>query len=108
LVSHITAWHGVHQGDIISPIIFNIVVDAVVQEWYFRMKDSKTQTLFYADDGCLVGTDPIIVQQSLTLIVDLFDRLNLQLNTNKTKVMITFTPAASCRESLEAYTCCFN
>jgi hypothetical protein len=22
--------------------------------------------------------------------------------------MITFTPAASCRESLEAYTCCFN
>ncbi len=25
-----SAWHGVHQGDIISPIIFNIVVDAVV------------------------------------------------------------------------------
>jgi hypothetical protein len=25
-----SAWHGVCQGDIISPIIFNIVVDAVV------------------------------------------------------------------------------
>ena len=24
------AWRGVHQGDIISPIVFNIVVDAVV------------------------------------------------------------------------------
>jgi hypothetical protein len=24
------AWHGVHQGDNISPIVFNIVVDAVV------------------------------------------------------------------------------
>ena len=72
------------------------------------MKDDKMQTLFYADDGCLVGTDPIIVQQSLTLIVDLFDRLNLQLNTNKTKVMIMFAHAASCHESLEAYTCRFN
>jgi hypothetical protein len=72
------------------------------------MKDNKTQTLFYADDGCLVGTDPIIIQQSLTLIVDLFDCLNLQLNTNKTKVMITFAPAASCRESLEAYTRRYN
>ena len=66
------------------------------------MKDDKTQTLFYADDGHLVGTDPIIVQQSLTLIVDLFDRLNLQLNTNKTKVMIMFAHAALRRESLEA------
>jgi hypothetical protein len=29
------AWRGVRQGDIISPIIFNIIVDAVVREWYF-------------------------------------------------------------------------
>jgi hypothetical protein len=72
------------------------------------MRDDKTQMLFYADDGRLVGTDPIIVQQSLTLIVDLFDCLNLQLNTDKTKVMIMFAHAASRRESPEAYTCHFN
>ncbi len=66
------------------------------------------QMLFYADDGRLVSTDPIIVQQNLTLIVDLFDCLNLQLNTNKIKVMIRFAHAASCRESLEAYTRHFN
>ena len=101
------AWHGVHQGDIISPIIFNIVV-AVVQEWYFRMRDDKMQMLFYANDSCLVGTDPVIVQQSLTLIVDLFHCLNLQLNANKTKVMIMFAHAASRQESLEAYTHHFN
>ena len=27
------AYRGVRQGDIISPIIFNIVVDAVLREW---------------------------------------------------------------------------
>jgi hypothetical protein len=102
------ARRGVCQGDIISSIIFNIVVDFVVREWYFRMRDDKTQMLFYADDGRLVGTDQIIIQQSLTLIVDLFDCLNLQLNTDKTKVMIMFAHAASRHESPEAYTRRFN
>jgi hypothetical protein len=72
------------------------------------MRDDKTQMLFYADDSHLVGTDPIIVQQSLTLIVDLFDHLNLQLNTDKTKVMIMFAHAALRHESPEAYTHHFN
>jgi hypothetical protein len=72
------------------------------------MKDNKMQMCFYADDDCLVGTDPIIVQQSLTLIVDLFVCLNLQLNSNKTKVMIMLSHAALRRESLEAYTCHLN
>ena len=50
---------GVRQGDIISPIIFNIIVNAIVREWYFRMDDDDTQTIFYADDGSLSGTDPV-------------------------------------------------
>jgi hypothetical protein len=29
------AWCRVRQGDIISPIIFNIIVEAIVHEWYF-------------------------------------------------------------------------
>jgi hypothetical protein len=36
------AWCRVRQGDIISPIIFNIIVEAIVHEWYFRMGDDNT------------------------------------------------------------------
>jgi hypothetical protein len=79
------AWCGVPQGDIISPIIFNIIVDAVIHEWYFRMGDDNTQMFFYANDGCLAGTDPATIQKGLTLIVELFKCMNLHLNTDKTK-----------------------
>jgi hypothetical protein len=98
------AWRGVRQGDIISPIIFNIIVDAVVREWYFRMGDDNTQTFFYADDGRLAGTDPATIQKGLNLLVELFNCMNLHLNTDKTKAMIMFPHASSRRESREAYT----
>ena len=96
------------QGDIISPIMFKVIVDAVVHEWYFRMGDDNTQMFFYANDGRLAGTDPATVQKGLTLIVELFECMNLHLNTDKTKAMITFPHASSRRESREAYTCQFN
>jgi hypothetical protein len=102
------AWRGVHQGDIISPIIFNIIGDAVVREWYFRMGDDNTQTFFYTDDGRLAGTDPATIQKGLTLIVELFKCMNLHLNTDKTKAMIMFPHASSRQESREAYTCRFD
>ena len=57
------AWRGVRQGDIISPVIFNIVVDAIVREWYAyefgTVIEDTLQTTFYADDGRLSGTDPV-------------------------------------------------
>jgi hypothetical protein len=48
---------GTTQGDIISPTIFNIVIDAVVRAWSRKM-DSEglshtVQANFYADDGHL-------------------------------------------------------
>ena len=60
------ARRGVRQGDIISPVIFNIVVDAIVREWYAYMNIGTViedtfglETTFYADDGRLSGTDPV-------------------------------------------------
>jgi hypothetical protein len=35
-----SAHHGVQQGDIISLVIFNIVIDAVICEWYIRIEMS--------------------------------------------------------------------
>jgi hypothetical protein len=94
----------VRQGDIISPIIFNVLVDAVIHEWYFRMGDNNTQMFFYADDGHLAGTDPATIQKGLTLITELFECMNLHLNTDKTKAMIIFPHASSRPKSCEVHT----
>jgi hypothetical protein len=102
------AWRGVRQGDIISPIIFNIVIDAIVREWYACMdigtvNEGGLRTTFYADDGCLAGTDPEQLQQGFTLVIDLLKRMGLHLNVNKTKAMVYFGGAGSRHMSTEAY-----
>ena len=57
---------GVMQGDLLSPTIFNVVVDAVVRHWvHGDMEEAEAQegtgregwhqaALFYADDGMVV------------------------------------------------------
>jgi hypothetical protein len=102
------AWRGIRQGDVISPLIFNIVVDAIVREWYIRMGTNSTTTRFYADDGRLAGSDPVAVQNGLTIFAELFKRMNLQLNTDKTKAMVMFSRASSQKESPDAYARRFN
>jgi Reverse transcriptase (RNA-dependent DNA polymerase) len=82
------AERGVRQGDIISPIIFNIVVDCVLREWYRILGDTDLTAIFYADNGCLAGYFANNVQQSLDLFISLFSRVGLQLNATKTKAMI--------------------
>ncbi len=56
---------GVTQGDIISPMIFNIVIDCILHHWYQSMQDHNhlTTTLhFYADDGLLAGANAVSLQ----------------------------------------------
>ena len=61
---------GVTQGDPLTPTIFNMVIDAVVQLWVAVMVESAEErsrlrqegrhqnSLFYADDGMFASTYP--------------------------------------------------
>jgi hypothetical protein len=75
---------GVTQGDVISPTIFNIVVDAVVCYWLQRTslaasQDTSDQSqlevsaAYYADDGILCSHDSDQLQSGLDLFVELFE-----------------------------------
>ena len=58
---------------------------------------------FHADDGRLVGNNPDMLQEGLNIIVELFRRMGLEMNSCKTKAMIFFGSIGSHRMSSEAY-----
>ncbi len=91
---HFTASCGVRQGDIMSPIIFNIVADAVIRESEAQFcggdpnRHLLVDALFYADDGALSGEDAAEVQKFLDIYTVNFSRVGLKMNAEKTEAMI--------------------
>ena len=76
------------QGDVISPMIFNLMVDAVVRHWEVTAKQSD-DVGFYADDGRLSGHVHSEVQHSLGFITDCFATMGLRMNADKTVFLST-------------------
>jgi Reverse transcriptase (RNA-dependent DNA polymerase) len=79
---------GVTQGDPLSPTLFNVIVDVVVRETKRIMHLTDNDSIFYADDGLVTGTNRDAVQYCLNLITQLFALFGLQINASKTKVLV--------------------
>ena len=86
---------GVTQGDLLSPTISNVVVDAVVRHWIEGLvtetaekgetgREGRHQSaVFYAKDGMVVSSDPAWIQGAFSALVAIFDRVGLRTNVNK-------------------------
>ena len=94
---------GCTQGDVDSPIIFNVIIDAVLRAWKKREGFQNSKACFYADDGLLEHNDAILLQQDLDKIIDLFSKIGLQPNAQKTKFMIFRGPPAPRALTREQY-----
>jgi Reverse transcriptase (RNA-dependent DNA polymerase)/Endonuclease/Exonuclease/phosphatase family len=84
------SFRGVTQGDIVSPMIFNIVVDCLIQKW--KAEDTgvdKVSAIFYADDGVLSSYDAVQLQLALDWFTHQFHLLGLKMNSQKTKTLIS-------------------
>ena len=99
----VEANRGCTQGDIDSPIIFNVIVDAVIRSWKANSDYRNSKSCFYADDGLLEGTDAGDVQKDLDMIIDLFGKVGLKANESKTKFMVIRGAAAPRAMTTEAY-----
>ena len=103
------------EGNLLSPTIFNVVVDAVVRHCVtLAVMDAETRgeqgregrhqaTLFYADDGMLASSDPQWLQWAFTKLVRLFDRVGHNTNTGKMVSMTCRPCTAAGNRSEEAY-----
>jgi hypothetical protein len=95
------AGRGVTQGGPLSAKLFNILVNAVVQEWIQQLQedgDYKEEeivelmltffAIFYVNKTYLASRDAVFLQHALTLLVHLFERVGLQTTTSKMQTMI--------------------
>ena len=106
------------QGGPFSPRIFNVMVDAVVREWMrimlgpeaaasgYGKELRRLMAIFYADDALLASRDPELLQESLDVMVGLFERVGLRTNTKKTKVMTCVPGRIRTRHTTEVYNNC--
>ena len=98
------AGRGVTQGGPLSATLFNIVVNCVAREWLRRLREginlgedeverlmAEFLAIFYVDDAYLASRDPDLLQEAMDILVDLFERVGLETNKQKT-VAMTCTP----------------
>ena len=85
---------GTYQGDVLSPLLFDIILDCILREWHRQMRELARKQidmdlLFYADDGRLSGRHHKDLQIGLDLLRSLFRRIGLDFNVSKTKAMMS-------------------
>ena len=83
---------GVTQGDVDSPIIFNVIVDAALRHLRGHTDFRGSDLGFYADDGLIEHTSSGALQSDLDVLVNAFARVGLRANETKTKFMVVRGP----------------
>ena len=89
---------GITQEGLLSSLMFNVCVNAVIREWFCWTigKEAihgefavvcREIVAFFVDDGLVGSRDPIWLQRALNILVTLFESIGLRTNSDKTKVM---------------------
>lgn len=90
-VSAIKIGRGVSQGDPLSPLLFNLVVDRALgilsEDVGYQMGDRLVNALAYADDIVLLASTRSGLQENLTRLHAAFMRNRLTINAKKTGVL---------------------
>ena len=68
---------GVTQGDVDSPIIFNLIIDVVLRRMKGDIDFGNLTMSFYADDGLVENSDPRKLQRDMDEMVGLFAKFGL-------------------------------
>ena len=75
---------GVHQGSVLSPLLFAIVVDVITE----NARRGVVNKLLYADDHVIMSEDMDDLKERFLKWKDALESKGLKVNTRKTKVMV--------------------
>ena len=91
LTDDIDIKQGVHQGSVLSPLLFNIFINDIGKTLLADdapiLYHSKVNHLLYADDLVLMSTTEEGLQRNIDKLQDFCTKWGLTINTNKSKVM---------------------
>ena len=93
---------GVHQGSVLSPLLFAIVVDIIAE----NARRGVVNELLYADDLVIMSEDMEDLKERFWNCKDALESKGLKVNTRKTKVMVSGSegeswPIQCCAQNVE-------
>ena len=86
---------GVTQGDVDSPTIFNLIIDAVLRKIKRDINFGKSTMSFYADDGLVENSDSESLQRDVDELVCLFAKFGLESKQRKDEIYGSERPSGS-------------
>lgn len=93
---------GIRQGDSLSPVLFNIIMDEIVNEVKqagrgYRMGDRGVKIICYADDAVIVSEDEDDLQRLLYKFQQTAQLFNMQISVEKTKSLAISKEPKRCK-----------
>ena len=89
---------GVHQGSVLSPLLFAIVVEVITE----NVKMGVVNELMYADNLVIMSKDMEDLKERFWNWKDALESKGLKVNTRKTKVMVSGSEG-NCGVSIEIF-----
>lgn len=93
---------GIRQGDSLSPTLFNIIMDHIIEKVKssgvgYKMGDHEIKIICYADDAVLVSSNENDLQRLLFAFEKTAANLNMMISTEKTKCMTISKQPLRCK-----------
>jgi len=96
--------NGIRQGDSLSPMLFNLIMDKIIEnlpkELGYRMGNDLIHIICYADDAVLIADSEENLQTLLSRFDQIAERLNMEISISKTKSLTISRNYTKCKVEL--------